>query len=490
MKITLLTFLLCAGAFTLHAAEPADDITKLSVAEINKVQPPPEGLFPVPFHPQRPQPSSKIWGGMFLWWHDGTYYMSYDAWNNPLPLYLLTSKDGVYWKQEGAWFEKDNPAKVVLNPEIYKLKPDGPFVIAYEHDDAIRFATSPDMKQWTRLGPLAGMENRAAFRQAHPQYPLSFGTPVSYPHPDGGWFHLVFAQNPTHVGSGFARSKDGIHYEIKPPVKFIGVPDDRFNEKPVITKGGETAGITRIDDKYFFSGGSRQGDYFLVADKPEGPYRPTPKNHTLPRGPENFWRIYNDVPDGPLIMPSTWASNEKGQRQWMMTPLKRLVADGESVWVKWWEGNEKLKAQPVELTFQPQANGIVTADAAIDTGKVTVVEGTIDFSTAKPEPDFARGSTASATMTHTFGPDSKTTDAADYLGAQHLVDDLDERSWVGDLAGAYHATQSFSGMDEKQHAAFLAAKTGKPEATIDLRQVRPIGRIEARWTRCPRHVCG
>jgi hypothetical protein len=100
-KMIILTSLLIAGAIALNAAEKRatagePDITKLSVAEINKAQPPPEELFAVPFPPEVPVPSSKIWGGMFLWWHDGTYYMTHDCWNNPLPLYLLTSKDGVH----------------------------------------------------------------------------------------------------------------------------------------------------------------------------------------------------------------------------------------------------------------------------------------------------------------------------------------------------------------------------------------------------------
>ncbi|TSA37449.1 MAG: hypothetical protein D4R65_00830 [Verrucomicrobiaceae bacterium] len=489
---TLITSLLISGALTLHAAEkPATagrpDITKLSVAEINKVQPPPDGLFPVPFHPGVPVPSSQIWGGMFLWWNDGTYYLIYDAANaaRPLGLYLLTSKDGVYWKQEGAYFDKDNPNKLVCNPEIYKLKPDGPWVIAYEHDGSFSFATSYDMKQWTRLGPLNGYKSREQLRKDYPVYSSNFATPVSYPHPDGGWFHLVYAQNAEYVGMGYARSDDGIHYKILPPVRFDGVPCDRFCEKPLMTKGGETAGITRIGKKYFFSGGGRQGDWFLAADKPEGPYRPTPKNHTIPRDPENYWRIYNDVPDAPLITDSRWANDAEGKRQWMMTPLKRLVSDGESVWIKWWEGNEKLKAQPVALTLKPEQNGVAAVEPAIDPRKVTVIEGMIDFSPVKPEVDFTRNATASATMTHTFGPGSLATGAEDYLGVKHLIDELDERSWIGDLTGAYHATKSFSGMDDKQLAAFIAAKKTGAEATIDLGKVRPVGRIEARWTRCP-----
>ena len=497
MKKPLLTSLLIAGALTLHAAESQSeaktakgkpDITKLSVAEINKVQPPPEGLFPVPFHPGVPSPSSWIRGGMFLWWHDGTYYLIHDAFgsSHPLPLYLLTSKDGVYWKQEGAYFDKDNPKSGVYNPEIYKLKPDGPWVIAYAHDGMVRFATSDVMKQWKRLGPLNGYKNLEELRKDYPVYPHSFDTPVSYPHPDGGWFHLIYAQSREYIGMGYARSKeDGIHYEILPPVKFEGVPCDRFTEKPLMTKGGETAGITKIGGKYFFSGGGRQGDWFLAADKPEGPYRPTPKNHTIPRGPENFWRIYNDVPDAPLITDSRWASDAEGKRQWMMTPLKRLVSDGESVWIKWWEGNEKLKARPVALTFKPEQNGVTAVEPAIDCRKVTVIEGMIDFSAVRPEADYARGSKASATMTHTFGPGSLATGAEDYLGAKHLVDGLDERSWIGDLTGAYHAQKVFSGMDDKQLAAFIAAKKTGAETIIDLGKVRPVGRIEARWTRCP-----
>jgi hypothetical protein len=234
---------------TLRAADvqrsEKPDITKLSAAEINKVQPPPAGLFPVPFSPQVPIPFDWAYGGMFLWWNDGTYYMIYDACVKPLPLYLMTSKDGVYWKQEGAYFDKDEPGKCVYNPEIYKLKPDGPFVMAYAHD-LMRFATSYDMKQWTRLGTLNGYKKLVELRKEHPAYCGNFDTPVSFPHPDGGWFHLIYAENKEYIGMGFARSKDGIHYDILPPVKFLGVPGDRFTEKPLMAKGGETAGITKI----------------------------------------------------------------------------------------------------------------------------------------------------------------------------------------------------------------------------------------------------
>jgi hypothetical protein len=373
----------------------------------------------------------------------------------------------------------------VFNPEVYKLKPDGPWVIAYMHDEMIRLATSDDLKIWNRIGPAGGFEKRTDIRNAHPMYPWSFDTPVSYPHPEGGWFHLIYAQNPQYIGMGYARSRDGIHYEILPPVRFDGVPCDRFCEKPLMTKGGETAGITKIGDKYFFSGGGRQGDWFLVADRPEGPYRPTPKNHTIPRGPENFWRIYNDVPGGPFITPSCWASDAQGRRQWMMTPLKRLVSDGESVWIKWWGGNEKLKAVSVPLTSGPEKAGFSMLEPTLDFSKVTVIEADLDFSGVNAEADFTRDATASATMTHTFGEGSLATDAEDYLGVKHLIDGLDERSWIGDLTGAYHALKSVSGMDDKQLAQFIAAKNTGAEATIDLGRVRPIGRIEARWTRCP-----
>ena len=191
------------------------------------------------------------------------------------------------------------------------------------------------------------------------------------------------------------------------------------------------------------------------------------------------------MPDGPFITPSCWATDRQGRRQWMMTPLKRLVSDGESVGIKWWEGNEKLKAAPIALTLQPEQNGTTPIEPAIDLRQITVVEGRIDFSAVQPEEDFARGSRASATMTHTFGPGSLATGAEDYLGAQHLVDGLDERSWVGDLTGVFHASRAYGGLDRNQHAAFVAAKRGAAEANIDLGRVRPVGRIEARWTRCP-----
>ena len=290
MKLTLLTSLLITGALTLHAAESRSeaktaegkpDISKLSVAELNKAQPPPAGLFAVPFAPQRPSPASMIWGGQFAWWNDGTFYLVYDTFGqNKLPYYLITSKDGVYWKEQGAYFDTDSdidPEKFgVINPEVYKLGKDGPFCMAYTTCSQIRFATSFDMKEWTRYGkePVINPDETTYYKQ--------WLTPASYPHPDGGWAHYVYAQSKDYIGMGYARSKDGIHFEPLPPVRFIGVPEDRFNDQVEWGKGCELAGITKLGDKYVMLGGSRQGDIFLLADRLEGPFHPPAKNDTLP----------------------------------------------------------------------------------------------------------------------------------------------------------------------------------------------------------------
>jgi|GEM_PF-2187018 len=465
-------------AVGLPAAEQPD-ISKLSVAELNKAQPPPAGLFAAPFSPQRPSPASMIWGGQFAWWNDGTFYLVYDTFGqNKLPYYLITSKDGVYWKEQGAYFDTDSdidPEKFgVINPEVYKLGKAGPFCMAYTTCGQIRFATSFDMKEWTRYGkePVIKSEETTYYKQ--------WLTPASYPHPDGGWAHYVYAQSKEYIGMGYARSKDGIHFEPLPPVKFIGVPEDRFNDQVEWGKGCELAGITKLGNKYVMLGGSRQGDIFLLADRLEGPFYPPAKNDTLPRDPDNFWRIYNDVPDAPLLNSSTWTKDGQGHRAWYMMPLKRLCMEEGSVWIKYWQPNDLLKAHPVYFKLNEEGS-FKTISQTLDIKRVSVIECKIDFSAVIPSVDLADHAKVSASQTYTFGPASKSEGAEDYLAVRYINDNKDERSWIGDCLGISH----FGQMGLEKYKKYLDSRSSPSIATFDLGGVKPLGSIYTRWTRCP-----
>ncbi|MBL9132505.1 MAG: sulfatase-like hydrolase/transferase, partial [Verrucomicrobiaceae bacterium] len=432
------------------------------------------GPWQTPFYqPQNPDPPTQIWGGQWIWHHDGTWYWIYDSLRHPgVPLHLLTSKDGVYWREEGAFFgsTEDYPKSQPFNPEVYRLD-DGRWVLAYsiwgsgQDGFRLRYAVSTDCRHWQKLGAQSELKPPAADWYEN----NLLCCPVSARHPEGGWFHLIYTKPKNAVGMGFARSKEGLAPVLQAPVLTHGVPCNFYDDHPDYAKGLELGGITRLGDRWFMIGGSRQGDIIVSATKPEGPYSPTPLNHSLPRGPEVFPRIYNDVPDGPLVTHTLKTTGQGGAR-YTTEPLKKLVREGSSVWLKWWPGNEKLKSSPVDLIIQ---DGHFTLPA--DPESCIVLEAQVALDGIAPETNWARTAKVSATQEYRFGPPA--IGAEHYLGAEHVIDGRNERGWMGDYLGVHHHMRLGK-------EAFLAAlqKRDQPSVlNLDLGQVRPIGRIVATW---------
>jgi arylsulfatase A-like enzyme len=396
-----------------------------------------------------PDPEN-IHGEPALAWHDGEFFLFYDLFPSAGPLYLMTSKDGVYWKEEGPALHGDTPEHRVECADIRRFDPDGPFVMSYDTrigkgEKQTRFATSRDLRHWEKVKDAAIVRDPKLYEPMHSYVHYSIADP------DGKGFYAIGAYTPaTHLGTGLLRSEDGIDWEQLPGPRVTGIPDQARGlfDRPGL-KAIETAGITRIGDRWFILGINPllHGDAILAATDIRGPYSPPPKNPVLPRDPSAFNRLYN-LPQGVFSMPLIKLPQDDGTRRSYFSPLRKVASDGESIWLKWWEGNEALKSHPL-----PAKNGFVTCDLA----KGVVLEATLPLpSREKMETHWARDAAATAS-----------------------ADNVWQKSYWDD--GLFAASKAHDG---REHTAWIGHRKGGVETvnfSLDLGAVRPVGRVRVLW---------
>ncbi len=227
------------------------------------------------------------------------------------------------------------------------------------------------------------------------------------------------------MGLGLAKSSDGLNWECLPPIRVTGVADQKAGNAGPAYKAVETSGVAKLGDRYFILGGNpaANADIILASDQLEGPYQPAPKNAILMRGPQIFQRIY-DLPGGYLSMPMLWVN--RGRRSYEVAPFRTLATDGESLWFKWWEGNEKLKVHSLPATLEESG----AADAprmigeAFDLSKGLVLEAEIRVSVPGRDVNWAVGAEAdaSAVETRDWWPDG-------HFAADKAVDGRPTTAW-------------------------------------------------------------
>jgi hypothetical protein len=315
-----------------------------------------------------------------------------------------------------------------------------------------RFATSRDLRHWEKVRGAAIVRDPALYEPMHSYVHYSI------PAPDGKGFYAIGAYTPaTHLGTGLLRSEDGIRWEQLPGPRVTGIPNQARGlfEGPGL-KAIETAGITRFGDRWFIVGINPllHGDAILAATDIRGPYSPPPKNPVLPRDPGAFNRLYN-LPQGVFSMPIIKLPQDDGTRRSVFAPLRKVASDGESLWLKWWEGNEALKTHPLSAK-----NGVVTCDLA----KGLVLEALLPLPSHETiETNWARDAAAVA--------------SADNVWQKPYWED-----------GLFAASKAHDG---REHTAWIGHRKGGVEAvnfSFDLGAVRPVGRIRVLWHTRPSEV--
>jgi hypothetical protein len=395
-----------------------------------------------------PDPEN-IHGEPAIAWHDGEFFLFFDMFPSAGPLYLMTSKDGVYWKEEGAVLRGDTPEHRVECADIRRFEANGPFVMSYDTrigkgEKQTHFATSRDLRRWEKVGGAAIVRDPKLYEPMHSYVHYSI------PDPDGKGFYAIGAYTPaTHLGTGLLRSDDGIHWQQLPGPRVTGIPDQARGlfDRPGL-KAIETAGITRFGDRWFIVGINPllHGDAILTATDIRGPYSPPPKNPVLPRDPSAFNRLFN-LPQGVLSMPIIKLPRDDGTRRSYFAPLRKVASDGESLWLKWWEGNEALKVHPLPAK----------ASATCDPANGLVLEASLPFpSRDKREPNWAKDDAATAS-----------------------ADNVWQKPFWGD--GLFAPSKAHDG---REHTAWIGHRKGGVEAVnflLDLGAVRPVGRIRVLW---------
>jgi hypothetical protein len=127
-------------------------------------------------------------------------------------------------------------------------------------------------------------------------------------------------------------------------------------------------------------GGSRMIQ--LIADRPGGPFVAARKNAAIIEGDCHFARFF-DSPHGLLVVQHNLTRESLSGSGWTQTyasPMKRVVVDREGIMrVGYWEGNEAMKGEKVELKAWKTTNGLALQQVQLDPDRGFVLEGSMQL---------------------------------------------------------------------------------------------------------------
>ena len=162
--------------------------------------------------------------------HEGTFYLFYliTEYSPGEGFGVATSADGVTWTDHGCALQASEKMEIYLGTgAVWKaadFATSGRFVCNYsEHwredgeppQQCIFFAWSVDLIHWTKYGDDPMFRVNERFYRKPGRWDCIFAIPAA-----GGGYYGYWTANPLdHVGFGFGRSDDGIHWEaLHPPV--------------------------------------------------------------------------------------------------------------------------------------------------------------------------------------------------------------------------------------------------------------------------------
>ena len=330
------------------------------------------------------QPTDPDSGAMWDTWlylDNGTYYLYLlsgpgGRWHG---VALATSPDGVHWKEHGLVVRKAEGVTWLGTGSTWRsphYEQDKKFFMNFSEwrgpRQTIFFAESKDLVHWTRLGPEYEFKQDPRWYEPNGRWDCIY----TIPRPGGGLFGYWTADPKGRPGVGFGQSLDGVRWEALEPPQFV-------DKAP----HGEAGAVERFGDRCYLMLGAGGGMVTLVADQPQGPFRPAKKNYQLLHpGPTYFSRFF-PVPGGVLVNHHS-ISRQSGV---YFAPLKRAVVDRDgTLRLAWWEGNEKLKHRAIPVTPAqaplPGAPAVFPLDPTFDVGQGVIVEGSIKVPQSRPGP--------------------------------------------------------------------------------------------------------
>jgi hypothetical protein len=317
-----------------------------------------------------PRRVGQIWD-TWAYFHEGRYYLYYLAghFNRWDGHELALSEDGVHWTQQGVMIKPREGVKWMGTGHIWKSPDFGrnhTWVMNYSEwfgdKQDIMFATSSNLVNWTKV------DEKHRFVQDTRWYKEKgrWDCIDTVQRPDGSLYGYFTADpDPGKVkywpcGFGFAESKDGITWTALPPV-----------EGDI---SGEFGGIQKIGEKYYILISEGR---VAVGDKPEGPFYSQKKNtNVFGKGCDIYFpRFFHNAPGGPLV--NHFYQNGPVHA----APLKAVEVGADNILrLKWWSGNDKLKAEPLEAKLVDAGAGYMPAlrlfDRKLDLTRTHVIEAT------------------------------------------------------------------------------------------------------------------
>ena len=277
------------------------------------------------------------------------------AWDN---ISMAVSSDGVHWRERGPVLHKAADAVWMGTGHTWRSPQSGgaaKFQLNFSEwrgDDktgqqTIFFAESPDLLHWKRSDRRFEFLPNPRWYETGRANASRWDCIYAIPRPGGGLFGYWTANPKGRIGFGFGESLDGVAWRALPP--------------PAIdwTNGCEAGAVEKIGDRYHLMLGSgaegHHGMFAFVADRPEGPFVRAKKNFRLltsqGHGNTYFARFFR-TPGGVLVNHHSIARN--GMVHFGL--LKRASPDRDgALRLRWWEGNERLKHQPVPVVMRAVA---------------------------------------------------------------------------------------------------------------------------------------
>jgi len=291
------------------------------------------------FYKPRSKETGRMWD-TWLYRHEGTYHLYYlaaagEQWDN---ISMATSPDGVHWTEIGPVLRKGPGVTWMGTGSTWKsprFEADGRFFMNFSEwkgpRQTIFFAASGDLVHWTRLGDELEFVQDERWYEREGRWDCIW----TVPKPDGdGLFGYWTATPKPETGGrfGFGETRDGVTWRaLRPPVVH-GIGE------------GEVGAIENIAGRYYMMFGAG-GMYTLVAERPEGPFRLAEKNALLLSGHTYFARF---LPVGDAVLVNHHSIGRDGAVH--VGLLKRAVVDDEGTFrLAWWDGNDGLKREPVDV---------------------------------------------------------------------------------------------------------------------------------------------
>jgi len=336
----------------------------------------------------KPEEVFSMWD-TWLYHHDGTYYLYFltmgpterQGWHGQ-GVAMATSPDGVHWDEIGVVLPKDDGATGLGTGSVWKsadFETSGKFVMNYStwfdwciQSQSIRFAESTDLIHWTKLGAEGDFPADPRWYETYPEFEgARWDCIYTVPRAGGGRYGYWTALPNGRPGFGFGETLDGAHWTVLEPPLIEG------------TGQGEVGAVEQIDGKYYML--YHGGGLTLVADDPQGPFRPVPKNRVLLGGNAYFARFLR-TPDALLVNHhSIPRGNGVPDGLCRLGLLKSAVVDGEgALRLRYWGGNERLKGERIEI--EPLEEGAPGSFAHLfantfDVDAGVVIEGLLPLTT-------------------------------------------------------------------------------------------------------------